>query len=73
VHGISSHGLYSSLLSVALIAQDLEYYTVNLHVRVPIKFRYIGVTNAIKNLITVNLRKPLASAEALYNKVSLQK
>jgi len=31
----------------------------------------VGVTNAIKNLM--NLRKQLASAETLYNKVSLQK
>jgi len=34
----------------------------------------VGVANAIKNLITMNLRKQLAAAETLfYNEVSLQK
>ena len=32
-----------------------------------------GVANAIQILITINLRKQLASAETLNNKVSLQK
>jgi len=33
----------------------------------------VGVTNVIKNLITMNLRKELASGETFYNKVGLQK
>jgi len=33
----------------------------------------VGVANAIKNLVMMNLRKQLGLAERLYNKVSLQK
>jgi len=33
----------------------------------------VGVADMIKNFITMNLRKQLASAEILYNKLSLQK
>jgi len=33
----------------------------------------VGVANAIKNVITMNLRKQLTSAGTFYNEVSLQK
>ena len=33
----------------------------------------VSIANAIKNVITMNLRKRLASAETLYNKLSLEK
>jgi len=32
----------------------------------------VGVANVIKDLITMNVRKQLASAENMYNEVSLQ-
>jgi len=58
------------IASCPSIFSSLNKSLVQLHQKLILK---VGVANAIKSLITINLRKQLASAEKLYNKVSLQK